>query len=372
MNNLSIVRGAIALVTLTTLGCDVLFGTGDAESYDDDQDAYAIAGNTPVGESCVPGGEGCRGGGVCTEVGTGNHTTWICAVGCDASACPSTTRCTSTPEGRLCLERCDDREDCSGFYEKLCIRPGLDPTASGVCYPDGATSGEVIPKASLSVVRVVVSGPSKSPGLEPGRSAALRVEVQNTGSINLNDLTATLEKKTALITDVTGAASGPHSVNMGNQLTVTDAKVTVAANAVAGENLPLVLHLRDGETGAEFDLDVSLRVETSLARLAMSRTELVVSNAEVASLATGTATRVRLHAMNLGLTSTEGASANVVLTGPVTGVLSPVSSLQVGAGTESLVAEGTLTRTAPGTVQASVTLAGTNLPTVVEVITLPE
>jgi hypothetical protein len=158
---------------------------------------------------------------------------------------------------------------------------------------------------------------------------------------------------------------------MGNRFTVTDAKITVAADATPGESLPLVLHLRDGETGAEFDLDISLRVEKGLARLAMSRTELTVSSAEVASLAAGTATRVRLHAMNLGLTSTEGATAAVVLTGPVTGTLTPVSSLQVGAGTESLVAEGTLTRTASGLVQATVTLAGTNLPTVVEVIPLP-
>ncbi len=321
-------------------------------------------GTLPVGAECN-GYDGCVPGAECKELGADARA--VCTRACTAGSCPEGSRCTETPEGSLCLARCEKHDDCGAFSPLLCVDTGH---GEAVCYPDGATSGEVVPKVALAVVRVAIRGPSNSPGLEPGRTATLEVEVANVGSRKLMDLTGTLEKTTALITNVEGAASGPHYLSLDGRATVTNAQLTVDPTAPDGAPLTLVLHLRDGEAGAVLDLPIDLRVEARLAHLVTSRVEATVSGDPAASLAEGVATRVEVYARNVGLTSTAEAAVTATVTGPATGQLEAASLSYVSPLGEALVAEGTLTRTGAGLVQAKLQYSGANLPATTDTLDL--
>lgn len=327
-------------------------------------------GTLAIGEECSEISDLCAQGNRCATLGPSASDTSRCVRSCQSPGdCPTDTRCTVTPEGQICLPRCLTAADCGLYSPLLCIdsrgvgAPAGDDvtTSTGVCYPDGATSGEVVPTAAIGVVRVRIQGPSNSPGLEPGRTAKLEVEIENTGSRKLTDLTSTLEAQTALLS-VSGAAAGPYYLGLAQTTTVTNATLTVAADAQPGAPLPLVLHLSDGASGARFDLPIGLRVETALARLALIGVEYTQSGTPISGLQTGAATRVRLYARNVGLTSTQDATATIAMSGGAfTGALEPKPFSYLSPGSDALIAEGTLTATTSARPTITVTFSGSNI-----------
>lgn len=360
-------RALCLVALLLASGCELFFGSGS--ETDPLGSGAEVPGTQPPGAECSEYGDRCVPGAQCLEVGGPQNRESVCVKACTpgGSDCPVDTRCTSTPDGAICLARCAVADDCGNYSPLLCIQTGTP--GDGVCYPDGATSGEVVPKASIAVVRVTVKGPSGSPGLEPGRTAKVSVEIRNVGSRKLKDLTSIVEKRSELIEDVQGAASGPYSLGLDAEMTVASVDVSVAADAPAGAPLPLVLHLKDGASGAQFDLDVALRLEKALARLAVSRVELTRQGNPVASLADGQPTRVKVYAQNIGLTSTQGAAVSVTLSPGVVGTLEPSSLSYVPPGSEQVVAEGNLTASGPA--WAELTFTATNLQDATERVSLP-
>ncbi len=222
------------------------------------------------------------------------------------------------------------------------------------------------PVVAVAVVAVTVTGPSGSPGLEPGRTASLTVELENTGTETLSDLTSTLEATTALITDVADAGSGPHYLPAGGRTRVTDADITVSPDAEPGAPLTLVLHLRDGKYGNILDLPIALPVERHLARLVVSRVEAEVNGEPAAALQSGVSTRVSVYVRNIGLTSTQDAVVTATLQGPVDGTLEGGAISYCPPDNEVLAADGRLTRTGSGAITATLQLEGANLPSLTQ------
>jgi len=146
----------------------------------------------PVGGACsyLGSSQGCDAAQLCYEasaaLGVG-----VCTYPCTSNdQCVEGTRCTTTPAGKLCLQRCDETWECTGENGHLrCIHT---PSGEGVCWTQGARSGEVQTSPSIVLDHIDFDTGSGGGWPRPGEQAVLHVYVRNDGDGDAFDARGTV------------------------------------------------------------------------------------------------------------------------------------------------------------------------------------
>jgi hypothetical protein len=146
----------------------------------------------PVGGACSTFGtaQGCNAAQLCYEAAAELYV-GVCSYPCGgADECVEGTRCTTTPAGRLCLRRCEETWECTGENSSLrCIHT---PSGDGVCWTQGARSGEVQTSPDIVLDHIDFDTGSGGGWPRPGEQAVLHIYVRNDGDGDAFDVSGTV------------------------------------------------------------------------------------------------------------------------------------------------------------------------------------
>lgn len=146
----------------------------------------------PVGAACTSFGltDGCNAAQLCYEADA-NLGVGVCSYPCASQdECVEGTRCTTTPAGKICVARCQETWECAGTNGNLrCIHT---PSGEGVCWTQGARSGEVQTAPEIVLDHIDFDTTSGGGWPRPGEETVLHVYVRNDGDGDAFGVTATV------------------------------------------------------------------------------------------------------------------------------------------------------------------------------------